>query len=45
VKEGRPTASAPFERDIQVSVIEKGEAHALIIPCPRTRMVACLNLN
>jgi hypothetical protein len=33
VKEWQPIASAPFDRDIQVSVIEKGEVHALVIPC------------
>jgi hypothetical protein len=29
----QPIASAPFDRDIQVSVIEKGEVHALVSPC------------
>jgi hypothetical protein len=33
----QPIASAPFDRDIQVSVIEKGEVHALIFPCRRTQ--------
>jgi hypothetical protein len=37
VKEWQPIASAPFDRDIQVSVIEKGEVHALVVPCRRTQ--------
>jgi hypothetical protein len=37
MKDWQPIASAPFDRDIQVSVIEKGEVHALVIPCRRTQ--------
>jgi hypothetical protein len=33
----QPIASATFDRDIQVSVIEKGEVHALVVPCQRTQ--------
>jgi hypothetical protein len=31
-----PIANAPFERDLELSVIEKGEVHALAFPCQRT---------
>jgi hypothetical protein len=31
-----PIASAPFERDLQLSVIEEDEVHALVFPCRRT---------
>jgi hypothetical protein len=37
MKDWQPIASAPFDRDIQVSVIEKGEVHALVVPCRRTQ--------
>ena len=37
VKEWHPTAFAPFDRDIQVSVIEKSEVHALVVSCRRTQ--------
>jgi hypothetical protein len=37
VKEWHPIASAPFDRDLQVSVIERGEVHALVVPCRRTQ--------
>jgi hypothetical protein len=30
-----PIESAPFDRDLQLSVIE-GEVHALVFPCRRT---------
>jgi hypothetical protein len=33
----QPIATAPFDRDLQVSVIERGEIHTLIFPCRRTR--------
>ncbi|MBS0522159.1 MAG: hypothetical protein JSS04_00885 [Proteobacteria bacterium] len=32
----QPIASAPFDRDLQLSVIEEGEVHALAFPCRRT---------
>ena len=32
----QPIASAPFDRELQVSVIEKGEVYALVFPCRRT---------
>jgi hypothetical protein len=37
MKDWHPIASAPFDRDIQVSVIEKGEVHALVVRCRRTQ--------
>ena len=37
MKDWKPIASAPFDRDIQVSVIEKGEVHALVVPSRRTQ--------
>ena len=30
------TSAAPFDRDLQLSVIERGEVHALIFPCRQT---------
>jgi hypothetical protein len=33
----QPIATAPFDRDLQVSVIERGEIHTLIFPCRRTQ--------
>jgi hypothetical protein len=35
MKAWQPIASAPFDREIQVSVIEKGEVPALVGPCRR----------
>jgi hypothetical protein len=32
----RPISTAPFSHDLQLSVIEKGEVHALAFPCWRT---------
>lgn len=31
-----PIASAPFETDLELSVIEFSEVHALFFPCRRT---------
>ncbi len=31
-----PIASAPFERDLELSVIEEDEVHVLVFPCRRT---------
>jgi hypothetical protein len=33
----QPISSAPFDRDLQLSVIEKEEVYALIFPCRRTQ--------
>jgi len=33
--EWRPIATAPFDRELQLSVIEKGEVYALAFPCRR----------
>jgi hypothetical protein len=33
----QPISSAPFDRDLQVSVIEKEEVYALIFPCRQTQ--------
>jgi hypothetical protein len=32
-----PIATAPFERDLQLSVIEKGEVYCLVFSCRRTQ--------
>jgi hypothetical protein len=32
----RPIGSAPLEQDIELSVIEGNEVHALMFPCRRT---------
>ena len=32
----QPISTAPFDRDLQLSVIEKEEVYALIFPCRRT---------
>lgn len=31
-----PVMVAPFDRDLQLGVIESGEVHALVFPCRRT---------
>jgi hypothetical protein len=31
----QPIASAPFDRDLRLSVIENGEAHERVFPCRR----------
>jgi hypothetical protein len=36
VNEWHPASSAPFDEDLELSVIEKGEVHALVFPCRRT---------
>lgn len=33
----QPISSAPFDRDLKLSVIEEGEVYALIFPCRRGR--------
>jgi hypothetical protein len=32
----QPIASAPFDRDLELSVVERGEVFALVFPCRRT---------
>jgi hypothetical protein len=32
----RPISTAPFDCDLQLSVIEKGEVYALVFPCRQT---------
>lgn len=32
----QPIGSAPFDRDLQLSVIEGDEVHSLVFPCRRT---------
>lgn len=32
----RPISSAPFDQDLELSVIEEDEVHALVFPCRRT---------
>jgi hypothetical protein len=34
----QPIATAPFERDLQLSVIEDGEVYSLVFACRRTAM-------
>jgi hypothetical protein len=34
--EWSPIHTAPFGCDLQLSVIERGEVHALVFPCQRT---------
>ena len=34
--EWQPISSAPFDQDLELSVIEANEAHALVFPCRRT---------
>jgi hypothetical protein len=31
-----PIVTAPFDRDLQLAVIEKGEVHSLVFSCQRT---------
>jgi len=33
--EWRPIASAPFDRDLELAVIDYDGAHALVVPCRR----------
>jgi hypothetical protein len=35
LRDWHPISTAPFDRDLQVSVIEQGEVHALAFPCRR----------
>jgi len=30
-----PISTAPFDRDLELAVIERGEVHALVFPCRR----------
>ena len=34
--EWQPIASAPFDQDLELSVIEANETHTLVFPCRRT---------
>jgi hypothetical protein len=36
VDDWHPISSAPFEQDLELSVIELSEVHALVFPCRRT---------
>jgi hypothetical protein len=36
LRDWHPISTAPFDRDLQLSVIEQGEVHALAFPCQRT---------
>jgi len=36
MKQWQPIADAPFERDLEVAVIDRDGPHALIFPCRRT---------
>jgi hypothetical protein len=36
MSEWQPISTAPFEIDLELSVIERGEVHALLFPCQRT---------
>ena len=31
----QPIASAPFDRDLELAVLDAGETHALVFPCRR----------
>ena len=33
--EWHPIATAPFDRDLELAVIDHGEMHALVFPCRR----------
>jgi hypothetical protein len=37
LREWHPISTAPFDRDLQLSVIEKGEMYSLAFPCRRTQ--------
>jgi hypothetical protein len=39
----QPISTAPFDRDLQLSVIENGEIHALVFPCRRTKDCCWIN--
>jgi hypothetical protein len=32
----QPVANAPFDQDLELAVLERGDAHALVFPCRRT---------
>lgn len=32
-----PIATAPFDRDLELAVVEAGDAHALVVRCRRIR--------
>ena len=31
----RPVTTAPFDQDLELAVLERGDAHALVFPCRR----------
>ncbi len=33
----QPVAEAPFGQDLELAVLERGDAHALVFPCRRTQ--------
>jgi hypothetical protein len=37
LRDWHPISTAPFDRDLQLSAIERGEVHALAFPCRRTQ--------
>ena len=37
MNEWHSASTAPFDQDLELSVIEAGEAHALVFPCRRTQ--------
>jgi hypothetical protein len=38
MNEWHPASNAPFDQDLELSVIEKDEVHALVFSCRRTTM-------
>ncbi|MEI9924669.1 MAG: hypothetical protein WDN50_15070 [Bradyrhizobium sp.] len=36
MREWHPISTAPFDRDLQLSVHERDEVHSLVFPCRRT---------
>jgi hypothetical protein len=36
LRDWHPISTAPFDRDLQLSVIEQGEVYSLVFPCRRT---------
>jgi hypothetical protein len=37
MSEWHPISTAPFDRDLELSVIENGEVYALVFPCRRSK--------
>jgi hypothetical protein len=31
----QPASTAPFDQDLELAVVDRGEAHALVFPCRR----------